>query len=166
MLYGFPLALVFTFALAGKPPQALPSPQTLQAIKQGTVFANSLERTIPNPTDKRSAKKSVYQHFLQGFSDSIAKRLTDYSWDDTTGLPKDHDISLAPPDPSTISILHFKPGKAVISYKTPQELIDTWGFKAYTTETLVFTNGRWIITKSNTYAYRSAVLPLSPRLLR
>ena len=146
------LSLIFVFSLAGNQPKSLPSPQLVQAIKEASIFSNSLERTIPTPPNKRNARKVIFQHFSQGFSSSIAKRLTDYSLDAATGLPKDHDISLAPPDPNTISIIHFSPGKVVISYRTPQELIDTWGFKAFTIETLEQKNGRWIITHSKTSA--------------
>jgi len=142
------ISLIFVFSLAGNQPRPIPSPQVVQAIKTASIFSNSLERTIPTPPDKRVARKVIFQHYSQGFSSAIAKRLTDYSLDSETGLPKDHDISLAPPDPNTISIIRFSPGKVVISYRTPQELIDAWEFKAFTIETLEQKNGRWIITHS------------------
>ena len=150
MLHKFSVILILNTILFATPPK-IPI-KTLNDIKQATVFANSLEKTVPNLTDKRSAKKIIYQHFRQGFSDPIANRLTAYLWDDIEGLPKDHDISLYPPDPSTIMVLHYQPSKVVITYKTPQALIDTWNFESYTIETLEFINNRWIITHSKTSA--------------
>lgn len=119
-----------------------------EEIIESIKFAYRLEQSMFQNREKFISRIQVFHHFQQGFSDTIAKRLTEYSWSELTNSLKGHDVSLYPAE--KINVLSCSVDTATACYKTPAILRELWGGFEFTIDRVQKIRNRWVIVDSKT----------------
>ena len=123
--------------------------------------AYHLERGLYDSTHSFGSRDAVLTHYRQGFSESVAQRLTDYSWSrDSSMLRCCREAALVAPD--TVVVVSKNDSAAAVVYVTPSFLQDRWGFAPYGEDELRKCNGRWLLTDSKELKNRPSELDTRP----
>lgn len=146
------LALLLSAAVAGvsaQPAQPAaepaPAPAAAAAPDPATIvaavrLAYGLERAYWDNPRAWPTWERLYQHYRQGFSDDIARKMADFS------LSGDGDLATWEPD--AVHLADIDGDTAIAWFDTPAEFQDEsgWGFERYMVVRLRReSDGRWVI---------------------
>ena len=104
--------------------------------------AYGLEGTLVQRGTAPITRAEVYAHYRQGFSDALAKELTDYSWDGGGGL---RETERALTIPESVGVVELTQDRALVAWIPPTALRERWGAGRCVVDRLVREDGRWIV---------------------
>jgi hypothetical protein len=142
----------------GRIAKVLPSDRELIQMLRA---AYHLERELYDSTRSFANRDAVLAHYRLGFSESVAQRLTDYSWSsDSSILRCCREAIMVAPD--TAAVVSKTASAAAVVYVTPSFLQDRWGFGPYGEDELKMCNGRWLVAGSKELENRPRELDARP----
>ncbi|WP_153724147.1 hypothetical protein [Heliorestis convoluta] len=109
------------------------------------IFALSLEQQLHGLAGKWKSQEEVYQFYRQGFSDTLALNLTDYSWSDSMGLISTEPSMFLPDSDVHILEVDLDHNIASVWHLTSSSEQHVWGTSDYTVATLHYEKGQWKI---------------------
>jgi hypothetical protein len=131
------------------------------SIVSAVRAAYGLEHKLYDSTGTFESRDAVLANYRRGFSESMAQRLTDYSWSkDSSVLRCCREAALVVPD--SVVVVSKNDTAASVVYPTPSFLQDRWGFEPYTADQLRRCDGRWVITSSKDFQKRPRELDIPP----
>jgi hypothetical protein len=102
---------------------------------EADVFHQARARTL--------TREEVYAHYRQGFGETLAERLTQYSWDDTTD-----EMENALTIPDSVGVLSLANRQALLAWIPSTRFREQWGVGRCVVDRMVRENGRWIVDGS------------------
>ena len=129
--------------------KVIASDETHSNIRKAVKFAYSLEKSMKERISSFKTKKDLTEHFKEGFSAKLSKRLATHFWN-VENKKVDTDSKPILVEPEIVYVLNVNKLRGIAYFASPEILIRHWKHKKFAFIRLGLVNKHWIVYQMDT----------------
>jgi hypothetical protein len=108
-------------------------------------LAYGLEQALYQRADSVTSWDQVYAHYRRGFSEPLARRLADYSWEAESGTLRATDAAMAVPD--SVGVLQLERKEALVAWIPRNDFRQRWELPRCIVDRLERQDDHWVVVE-------------------